>query len=780
VLSACHSESVTEAIISLGVRHIVAIEADASVYEIAAVQFYRRFYQTLLTSGTVQEAFTAGRNAVLTDDRLSRETALHEARKFKLLPEDQSHDTPLRSIASAGEPGAVRLAVRPRLTQPPFHRRPPYFIGRNADMRAVLRLLQQHRAALVRGVSGAGKTELAKETAHWLVARDWARPEHTAFVPLVGARTAADARSAIATELGLTLDQVLDNDEAANAALALRVPPAALLVLDEAENVIQTGGRAFRDLLEALAQSPQRPLLLVTSQSDVGSPRFPVHTLVRLAEDAALLLFARNANLSEAEWQRVNKADLLILLSDVDRLPRAIELLARVWRHRRSLDLRPLSRELRERRLEVLQDPYYPAEVKSVIVGVHLAYDRLRQLNPEAAALYANLALFPGGVTEAGVAAIFGEHARVWLADIEAQSLLERLFTDLPSAELLYLPTPFRFFAERQLPTGLLAAQNIHGEAGLRFYFDFPEEPHRGWVNQLDSFLVGAGEAMGAIIARYAAELPSIEAWLDWAYDHEPCLDARSRGPRLTALLENLYVVTNALHIQRSRFTKALTQAQRYADHVGEANVRKALGDLALREADLPTARTYYEAALAIYPAVGARLGEANVRQSLGNLALAEGNPAQAFEQYGAALELHGAIGDRLGMGADLEYMGRAAAAAGQHEQAALLHDQSLAVHRAIGERLGQALNLDDQADAFWELGLQQAAYGAWWQARALAKAIGLPLAARLDSTFARLEQELGSDTYQALIAELPVQAEVWRQEAIAALRQAHEDTPAQ
>ena len=53
---------------------------------------------------------------------------------------------------------------------------------------------------------------------------------------------------------------------------------------------------------------------------------------------------------------------------------------------------------------------------------------------------------------------------------------------------------------------------------------------------------------MSAINARYVAELPSIEAWLDWAYDHEPCTDARPRGPCLTALLQNLYVVTDALH----------------------------------------------------------------------------------------------------------------------------------------------------------------------------------------------------------------------------------------
>lgn len=254
-----------------------------------------------------------------------------------------------------------------------------------------------------------------------LVAREWARAEHTAFVPLVDAREAAEARRAIATALGLTLDQLPDTDEAANAALALRLPPAALLVLDEAENVMQSGGRALRDLLEALAQSPQRPLLLVTSQSDVGSPHLPAHTLVRLAAEDALLLFARNANLSETEWQRVNKANLLTLLSYVDRLPRAIELLA---------------------------------------------------------------------------------------------------------------------------------------------------------------------------------------------------------------------------------------------------SVRQALGDLALREDDLPAARMHYEAALAIYPAIGARLGESNVRQGLGNLALAEGYPVQAFEHHRAALEIHEAISNRLGVGSALRYMGRVVAGA--------------------------------------------------------------------------------------------------------------------
>jgi hypothetical protein len=209
-------------------------------------------------------------------------------------------------------------------------------------------------------------------------------------------------------------------------------------------------------------------------------------------------------------------------------------------------------------------------------------------------------------------------------------------------------------------------------------------------VNQLDTLLISAGEAIGSIIARYAAELQSIEAWLDWGYDYEPYADTRPRAALLTALLKNLYVVTNVLHLQRTRFSKALMQAQRGAD----------------------------------------RLGEANVLQSLGNLALAEGVPS--------------------------------------------------AMHRSIGERLGQAFNLDDQANALWELTLQQAALGAWWQAHALARELGLSMAAKLDGIFAQIEQNLGEEGYQMLLTELHTHAEAWRQEAIETLRRGQETPQAQ
>ncbi len=117
VLSACHSEAVGEALIALGVRHVVAIEADAAVYEIAAVRFYAHFYRALFTGADVTHAFAAGRSAVLTDARLG--AAAVEAAKFRLLPADGDHRA---TFAAARR----RAGARPRPARAHDHPLSPY------------------------------------------------------------------------------------------------------------------------------------------------------------------------------------------------------------------------------------------------------------------------------------------------------------------------------------------------------------------------------------------------------------------------------------------------------------------------------------------------------------------------------------------------------------------------------------------------------------------------------------------------------------------------------
>ncbi len=226
----------------------------------------------------------------------------------------------------------------------------------------------------------------------------------------------------------------------------------------------------------------------------------------------------------------------------------------------------------------------------------------------------------------------------------------------------------------------------------------------------------------------------------------------------------------------RQHYQAALDIYPAIGARLGQANVHKALGDLALRESDLAGARQHYQAALDIYPAIGDRLGQANVQQRLGNLLLAEGDPTGAFEKYRGAFEAHNEIGDRLGMGADLGYMGRAAAAAGNHVQAVLLFDEAFNVHSVIGDRLGQALDLKNGADSFWALQSQQPALGAWWLARAIAAAIGMPLAQQLDNLFAQFAQQMEPEAYTQLQSDLQTQAESWRQAGVETARQSLEN----
>ncbi len=66
----------------------------------------------------------------------------------------------------------------------------------------------------------------------------------------------------------------------------------------------------------------------------------------------------------------------------------------------------------------------------------------------------------------------------------------------------------------------------------------------------------------------------------------------------------------------------------------------------------------------------------------------------------------------------------------------------------------------------------QQAALGAWWQARQIAHAIGAPQARNLDELFAQFSQQLDAATWMQLQRDLAANAEMWRQQAVAALRQ--------
>ncbi|MCL4828151.1 MAG: tetratricopeptide repeat protein, partial [Caldilinea sp.] len=224
----------------------------------------------------------------------------------------------------------------------------------------------------------------------------------------------------------------------------------------------------------------------------------------------------------------------------------------------------------------------------------------------------------------------------------------------------------------------------------------------------------------------------------------------------------------------------ALAIYPQIGDRLGEANVQKALGDLALREDDLGEARRCYEAALAIYPQIGDRLGEANVQKALGDLALREDDLGEARRCYEAALAIYPQIGDRLGEANVLAALARVELLEGQAERAMILLTRALNFYQSINDRYSIAvalyyfgfdlLRLDRRDDAaplllqaaglFEEIGLPQYAV----QLRQMAGDAPTPeqQAARLKAAVAELRQRGDASLLlQALAALLALHMEM-------------------
>ena len=163
---------------------------------------------------------------------------------------------------------------------------------------------------------------------------------------------------------------------------------------------------------------------------------------------------------------------------------------------------------------------------------------------------------------------------------------------------------------------------------------------------------------------------------------------------------------------------------------LGEANARKALGDLYVRTSRLKEAENAYQTALPIYQEIEARLGEANTLQAVATLLMKRGAPDQAFDRLLAVQRLHEAAENRLGAGGTRGYLARAAAAAGRPVRAVVLGWEAFRALAAIESRFGQMLALDDLVQSLaaveQESGVLAAVHLSW----ALAASMDHPSAA--------------------------------------------------
>lgn len=215
---------------------------------------------------------------------------------------------------------------------------PPSIVGREADLNALLSLLDAHALVTVVGPGGIGKTTLARGAAQ---ARASAWADGCTWVELAALTDGQLIAGSVAQALDLQLEP--DSDTTAALVAALK-PMQLLLVLDNAEHLAD----ALARLVIAVLRDAPGIRLLVTSQSPLK-----VHgeQLLRLE---ALALPPAGSTLADATSfggvalfaERASAADRRFALSH-DNLPHVLEICRR-------LDGLPLALELAAARVPLL------------------------------------------------------------------------------------------------------------------------------------------------------------------------------------------------------------------------------------------------------------------------------------------------------------------------------------------------------------------------------------------------------------------------------------------
>ena len=270
----------------------------------------------------------------------------------------------------------------------------------------------------------------------------------------------------------------------------------------------------------------------------------------------------------------------------------------------------------------------------------------------------------------------------------------------------------FRLFA----PWLLRLSQKI-AEAGVPAETPESRQASLSLYRQLLSDLEHTGAGKTLLAARLRRQLGDLLRWEGlWSESRselEQALsilegsaesDDRERAATLYSLGLTLYYLDEydqslACHAQ------ALDLFRAVGDRLGEANTRKAIGDVQSFRDEYDAALASYRAALDLFRAVEDRLGEANTLQAIGDVQSFRKEMDAALASYGAALELYRAVGDRLGEANTLAALSLLALRQGRDEEARALLQQAVDLHAAIGSRYGVAADLGNFGLVLQELG---------------------------------------------------------------------------
>jgi predicted ATPase/DNA-binding SARP family transcriptional activator len=465
------------------------------------------------------------------------------------------------------------------------------FVGREAEIGEVRRLLGHARLVTVTGPPGTGKTRLAAEIAERLLGRFEDGGWFVTLAPLSDSRLMLPT---LADELGLRQPPDGSIIDAVRLHLQAR---HVLIVLDNFEHITE----AAIELSALLAAAPGLHLL-VTSRTRLhlsGEHEYllpplelPQHdtSVGELVRSEAVDLFARRAAAAQPTFRvgEENASQVGELCRRLDGLPLAIELAAaRV----KLLPLPALVARLDHRLALLTGGPRdLPPRHQSLRAAIAWSYDLLE---PAAQGLFRRLSVFRGGWTIDGAVAVCGAEASEGdgvfetLGSLLDASLLVRLTPDAEVSRFTMLETLREFAAEQLDEAGEADAVRSRHAA---YYLEL--------VERNEPEFTGADQA--ATLDRVAIEHDNLRTALDYLLGAKP-----EDALRMGAGMWRFWQMRGHL-VEGSRWlTGALQATGEDTSETVRAKALTAAGGLAYWRGDMSETQRYYELALAFRRRIG-------------------------------------------------------------------------------------------------------------------------------------------------------------------------------
>jgi len=601
------------------------------------------------------------------------------------------------------------------------------FVGRTADMSAIIERMHRVRLLTLRGFPGSGKSRLALQAGAALLVE---HPDGVWRVDVAEVTDSALLDGVVASALGVPGGSPRPWAEALEDYLR---PRALLLILDNCEHLLEGCASLVDRLLPAapglriLATSRQRlgvsgefvVVLAPLSLPPDGDAEDELDAQIRQSE--ALRLFLDRVMAAKPDFVVTSEAMRLAarICRGLDGLPLAIELAA-ASAHRESLDT--LARRIDDPvRLLATESPNARARHRSLRAAIASSYDLLSHGER---LLFNRLAVFDGGFTlrateavcQFGACAVHTVHGT--LAALEEQSLVASM--EAPSGDKRYrMPATVRAYGLEQL-----AVAGEHHQVRDRHAYYF-----LGLSQQAEQGLQGA--KMDEWLERLEAEHGNLLAAVDWLTDCGEAVhalqmscalyrfwDVRSHLDEGRGRLERILGVPGAessperaralralgalawragdLSAAESRLTESLQIARQIGDRIGVARTLNTLGNVVAQQGDRPQAMGLYTDSLLKARELGDQSLTASALNNLGQTLREDGQFVEARPILEEGLALARTLDDQVAMAGILNNLGRIALLEDDYARAEAIFDEALALNRAHGNRLWEAINLCD------------------------------------------------------------------------------------